>query len=217
MRHNDQTLLGDKRAESLGADEDPRADDPSPDGGEPDEPEPPDADEAGAFDDQSLPEPPHPINWNLLTADEAETEWLELNAWVNWLRRTYGLGANAIPPSWHRHPELVWELSALHLHWLSAYDPEQNGSAPLGWHRDFSDARQRLRDWVAASGTRLDSDRPTRQTSWPGEGPALTVEDSAITDRDEDFVQFVFEDVEQRRAAEDAFYADLAAEASASS
>ena len=41
-----------------------------------------------------------------------------------------------VPPFWHRHPELLWELSALHLHWLSAYDPEQNGSAPLGWHRD---------------------------------------------------------------------------------
>ena len=41
--------------------------------------------------------------------------------------------------------------------------------APLGWHRDFADARQRLRDWVAASGTRLDRDRPTRQTAWPGE------------------------------------------------
>ena len=39
----------------------------------------------------------------------------------------------------------------------------------------------------------------------------LTVEDTAIADRDEDFVQFVFEDVAQRRAAEDAFYADLSA------
>src|SRR5690625_7044787 len=73
---------------------------------------------------------------------------------------------------WHRHPELHWELSALHTHWLNAYDPQQNGSAPIGWHRDFADARQRLRDWVAASGTRLDRDRPTRQTIWPGEDDA---------------------------------------------
>lgn len=214
MRHNDQTLPGDNRAESLGADEAARSDDPSPDGREPDEPEPAEPDEAGDSDDP-LPDPPHPINWNLLTAAEAETEWLELNAWVNWLRHTYGLGANVISPSWHRHPEMVWELSALHLHWLSAYDPEQNGSAPLGWHRDFSDARLRLRDWVAASGTRLDRDRPTRQTSWPGEGSATTVEDTAIVDRDEDFVQFVFDDVARRRAAEDAFYAGLATESSA--
>ncbi len=156
-----------------------------------------------------LPEPPHPVNWNILTADEAETEWLELNAWVNWLRRTYGLPAAVIPPLWHRHPELVWELSALHLHWLGAYDPEQNGSAPLGWHRDFADARHRLREWVAASGTRLDRDRPTRQTVWPGEEPAEPVEETPITDRDADFVQHVLDDVARRRAAEDEFYRNL--------
>ena len=33
---------------------------------------------------------------------------------------------------WYRHPELVWELSSLHLHWLCAYDPDQHGSAPIG-------------------------------------------------------------------------------------
>ena len=97
---------------------------------EPDEPEPgvESEDVAGPL----LPEPPHPINWNLLTADEAEAEWLELNKWVNWLRRTYGLPASVIPPFWHRHPELVWELSALHLYWLCAYGPEQNGSGDAG-------------------------------------------------------------------------------------
>lgn len=158
------------------------------------------------------PEPPHPINWNLLTGDEAETEWLELNTWVNWLRHTYGLPASVIPPMWHRHSELLWELSALHLHWLCAYDPEQNGSAPLGWHRDFADARQRLRDWVAASGTRLDRDRPTRQTTWPGEDPAGPVEDQVITDRDEDFVQFVLDDVAARRNAEEEFFRTIGLE-----
>jgi hypothetical protein len=152
------------------------------------------------------PEPPHPINWNLLSADDAEAEWIELNRWVNWLRRTYGLPSSVVPPFWHRHPELVWELSALHLHWLGAYDPDQHGSAPLGWHRDFADARQRLRDWVAISGTRLERDRSTRQTSWPGEPPADAVEDVVIGDRDEDFVQFVVDDVARRRDAEASFY-----------
>ena len=65
-------------------------------------------------------EPPHPINWNLLTAADLEQELLELNRWVDWLRHTYGLPASVIPPYWHRHPELLWELSALHLHWLCA-------------------------------------------------------------------------------------------------
>jgi len=154
------------------------------------------------FEDLDRPptaEPPRPINWNLLTADEAEVEWIELNRWVNWLRRTYGLPASVVPPFWHRHPELVWELSALHLHWLCAYDPDQHGSAPFGWHRDFADARQRLRDWVSTSGTRLERDRPTRQTAWPGEPIADTAEDTLIGNRDEDFALFVTEDVASRR------------------
>jgi len=176
---------------------------------EPAEAVPPGDDPADGFGEPLLPEPPHPINWNLLTAAEAEAEWLELNKWTDWLRRTYGLPASVLPPFWHRHPELVWELSALHLHWLAAYDPEQNASAPLGWHRDFADARQRLRDWVAACGTRLDRDRPTRQTSWPGEDPTEPVEDRIIEDRDQDFVQFVLHDVQARREAEEAFFAGL--------
>ncbi|WP_420734274.1 hypothetical protein [Brevibacterium luteolum] len=170
----------------------------------------PDPDFEPGFDPGGdLPEPPKPINWNLLSADDLEAEWLELNKWVHWLRRTYGLPASVIPPFWHHHPELVWELSALHLHWLGAYDPEQNASAPIGWHRDFADARARLREWVAASGTRLDRDRPTRQTSWPGEDPAPTVEDLTIEDRESEFVDFVRAEVAQRRHAEDEFFRHL--------
>ena len=185
---------------------------------EPDEPEPSplgdktDTDEQQDADENLLAEPPHPVNWNLLTAEETEGEWVELDKWVTWLRHTYGLGVAVIPPFWHRHPELVWELSALHLHWLCAYDPEQNGSAPLGWHRDFADARQRLRDWVAACGTRLDRDRPTRQTAWPGEALTEAIEDVLIPDRAADFKAFVKADVARRQAAEDAFYASLGAD-----
>jgi len=175
---------------------------------EQDEPEP-DLDSQGGAVGPMLDEPPGPINWNLLTADDAEAAWLELNQWVNWLRTTYGLPASVIPPMWHRHPELHWELSALHTHWLCAYDPQQNGSAPIGWHRDFADARQRLRDWVAACGTRLGRDRPTRQTVWPGEAEAEPIEDTPITDRDEDFVAFVIADVERRHELEADFYATL--------
>ncbi len=130
---------------------------------------------------------------------------------MTWLRHTFGLPASVLPPFWHRHPELVWELSALHIHWLCAYDPEQNGSAPSGWHRDFADTRSRLRDWVAASGTRLDRDRPTRQTTWPGEDPAPAIEDIVIADREQDFRAFVQADVARRQEAEDAFFAALAA------
>ena len=74
----------------------------------------------------------------------------------------------------------------------------------FGCHSDFADARQRLRDWVATSGTRLERDRRTRQTAWPVEPPAEAVDDD-VSDRDEDFVQFVVDDVARRRDAEAAF------------
>ncbi|WP_417235205.1 hypothetical protein [Arthrobacter sp.] len=163
--------------------------------------------DAGAGSAEEVPAPPGPVNWYLLSADALENEWYELNRWVERLRRTYGLPASVIPPMWHRHDELTWELSALHVHWLCAYHPEQDGSAPFGWHRDFADARNRLRDWVAASGTRLDRDRPTRQTTWPGEESADPVEDVFVADRDQDFVEYVAAQVAERRAAEDAFFA----------
>lgn len=147
-------------------------------------------------------EPLHPINWNLLTADEAEAEWLDLNAWVNWLRATYGLPPTVIPPYWHRHGELVWELSALHTHWLNAYDPQGSPSAPLAWHRDFADGRNRLREWVSTAGTKLDRDRPTRLTTWPGEEPSESTSEVVIEDRDADFVQYVVDDVAARRRIE---------------
>ncbi len=153
--------------------------------------------------DSADDEPRGPINWNLLTSDEAEVEWLDLNAWVNWLRATYGLPPTVIPPFWHRHDELVWELSALHQHWLNAYDPDGSPSAPLGWHRDFADARNRLREWVSTSGTRLDRDRPTRQATWPGEAAPQPPAESVIGDRDADFVQFVINDVAARRRIQD--------------
>lgn len=147
----------------------------------------------------ALPDPPQPINWNTLTAEQAAAAWDELDVWVNWLRRTYGLPAAIIPPAWHRHPELVWELSALHLHWLGAYDPEQHGSAPFGWHRDFADARERLRDWVATCGTHLGRDRPTRQTRWPGEPAEPDQTERPIVDRAADFREHVAEDIARRR------------------
>lgn len=174
---------------------------------EPDEPETTDTGFSGVPEDILLPGPPHPINWDLLTPEDAEREWWALDDWVNQLRHRYGLPVTIIPPYWHRHPELVWELSALHLHWLGAYDPEQDGSAPISWHADFAAARERLRDWAAIAGTKLDSDRPTRQTAWPGENPARTPDEHTIVNRTEDFARFVSDDVAARRRAEKAFYA----------
>ncbi len=113
-----------------------------------------------------------PLNWNLLTGDEAEAEWLDLNAWVNWLRATYGLPPTVIPPYWHRHDELVWELSALHLHWLNSYDPDGSPSGPIAWHRDFADARNRLREWVSTSGPDSTATEPPGRPLGPASRPA---------------------------------------------
>lgn len=177
-----------------------------------------------AFDDvpdpSYSPEPaaeaPHPINWNLLTAKELRDELLELNRWINWFRREFGIPANEIPPLWHRHPELVWALSSLHLHWLCAYDAEQNGSAPFGFmFRDFPQARDGLRAMVSACGTRRDTDRPTRLATWPGEEPAPEVIEQPITDRDADFATFVTEHVRAREEAEEAFFASIYKESEA--
>lgn len=144
-----------------------------------------------------------PINWNLLTAQEAEGEWLDLDAWVGWLRHAYGLPAAVVPPLWHRHDELVWELSALHTAWLNAYDPDGPPAGPLAWHREFAEARHRLRDWVATCGTKVDRDRPTRQTPWPGEGPAASVSEQSVEDRSADFDDFVRDDLDHRKRLED--------------
>ena len=73
----------------------------------------------------------------------------------------------------------------------------------MAWHRDFADARNRLREWVSTSGTKLDRDRPTRLTTWPGELPAESGREIEIEDRDADFIAYVLQDVAARRHIEE--------------
>jgi hypothetical protein len=152
--------------------------------------------------DPLLDDLPGPINWNLLDADQAALEWHDLDRWVKWLKTSHGLPPSIIPPFYYLHDELVWELSALHTHWLSCYHPTASSSAPISWRRDFEDSKHRLRDWVAISGTRADRDRPTRITSWPGETPVVQPADVEIKDRTRHFEEFVRADVLRRRRAE---------------
>ncbi|MFV0533293.1 MAG: hypothetical protein ACK5MR_06545 [Cumulibacter sp.] len=150
---------------------------------------------------------PRTINWRALTPEDLEADLLELNAWVDWLRHEYGLPPQIIPPQWHRHPELRWELSALRQHWLTCYDQQAKGNMGVVWHNDFAAARERLRDWVSICGTRLDRDRATRITAWPGgEAEDWTPPDTSehpVTDRTDDFLTFVDEQVAARRAEQD--------------
>jgi hypothetical protein len=147
--------------------------------------------------------PPGPINWNLLDAPAAAIEWRDLDAFVSWLKNTFGLPPAIVPPYWHRHDELIWEFSALHTHFLACYSDTASPSAPVGWMREFAEARHRLREWVATCGTRLDRDRPTRQTAWPGEPAADVGGEVDIADRATDFNRFVHEDVSRRSRVEE--------------
>lgn len=147
--------------------------------------------------------PPGPINWNLLDAPTAAIEWRDLDMFVTWLKDTFGLPPAVVPPYWHRHDELIWELSALHTHFLACYGDTASPSAPVAWMREFADCRQRLRDWVAICGTRLDRDRPTRQTTWPGEPASEVAGEVEIADRAADFKKFVHQDVSRRSRAEE--------------
>ncbi|WP_236586870.1 MULTISPECIES: hypothetical protein [Brevibacterium] len=151
---------------------------------------------------------PRTINWRTLSPEDLEQELLDLNAFVDWLRHEYGLPAQIIPPMWHRHPELLWELSALRQQWLTCYDQQAKGNMGVVWHAEFAAARERLRDWVSTSGTRLDRDRATRITEWPGgEAEDFTPPDTSerpVTNRSKDFVAFVTHAVQARQGEQDA-------------
>ncbi|PUB20902.1 hypothetical protein C8K30_115113 [Promicromonospora sp. AC04] len=160
----------------------------------------------GASDPGLLPEaeaePVVPVNWNTLDADRAEQEWWQLDGFVYWLRDDFGLTPQELPPLWHRHTELVWELSALRTAWLAAHTEDAHPGSPLMWLRDLGDSRRRLRDWVQRCGTTLTEDRPTRRTTWPGEEASKSPAPVAVTDRAADFAVFVTDDVARRRQIE---------------
>ena len=90
----------------------------------------------------------------------------------------------------------------MHTYWLHAYDPDGSPTAPLQWHREFDQARGRLRELVASCGTKLDRDRPTRHITWPGEEAADVAIEREIEDRDADFVSHVMADIQARRHIE---------------
>jgi len=157
--------------------------------------------------------PPRPINWTTLSSDEAEYEWLRLNAFVEQFRHTHALPAQVVPPFWHRYQVLVEHLSALHTHYLAAYDPEQHGSAPFGFLRDLDEWKLRAREIVAILGTRMDAARSYRLAAWPGE-PEPDPEDTPppvnLADRYDDFVTYMIWWVDRRRALEDHYYKIIA-------
>ena len=98
--------------------------------------------------------PPPPILWSAHTPDDQEAMLAELGAWVTWLTDRYRLDHRTIPACWAAHPELIEELSALHLAWQAADATLAYADAPLTWHEHFALARTRLTDSVARTGCR---------------------------------------------------------------
>jgi hypothetical protein len=92
-----------------------------------------------------------------------------------------------VPPFWHHHPEMVWELSALHLHWLVPTTPSRTPP-----RRSAGTATSPTPESASATGSppaALASTETARPGSrWPGEDPAPTIQDFTFTDRDTEFV-----------------------------
>ena len=131
-------------------------------------------------------------------------EWRDLDAWVDWLRAH-------LRPAADGDPAVVASPRRADLGTLGA--AHRTGSTPttptahprLRWRgiATSPSARNRLREWVSLCGTRLDRDRPTRQTAWPGEAPYEPASRSRSSTATPTSRAFVAEDVAARRAIED--------------
>ena len=103
--------------------------------------------------------PPIPFAWSAQSPDDEQLFLEALELWVGWLVGRYRLDHRLVPDCWPQHPELVEELSALHLAWEGSFATTAMHDAPLLWHERFAAARQRLTDWVARTGCRPERHR----------------------------------------------------------
>jgi len=148
--------------------------------------------------------PPRPVHWPTLLADDAETQWRRLDAWVEYARQVFVIPDQVIPPFWHRHWVLVEQISALRLHYLAAFDISQNASAAFGFMRDLAEWQNRMREIVARLGNRPDRAYPL--PTWPGQTPSAPNDGQPpvnVDDRFQDFELFVEWDVTRRHAHEE--------------
>lgn len=106
-----------------------------------------------------LERPPVPFAWSSLSSDDTQLFLEDLDLWVGWLVERYRLDHRIVPECWRQHPELIEELSALHLAWQGSFALTANHDAPLLWHEHFAAACQRIADRVARTGCRADAHR----------------------------------------------------------
>jgi len=91
-----------------------------------------------------------PLHWPSLGPLEAQSQWTQLSAWVEALRRRYkGLDSYVVPVCWYEHESLVVALQALKDHERVAYEKSSPGSSGTDWHRAFRDISALLRQFTA--------------------------------------------------------------------
>ena len=105
---------------------------------------------------------PMPVDWTVLSDEEAAAELDLLADWVQWVTWRYRLDPRTVPECWPQHGALIEELSALRTAWVQAYASTAAGTAPLDWQQSFAHARHRLADWVAREGCRPGEHRSLR-------------------------------------------------------
>ncbi|MDR1187742.1 MAG: hypothetical protein LBK95_09870 [Bifidobacteriaceae bacterium] len=152
-------------------------------------------------------EAPDALDLDALDADALGDTLTALDSWVEGFRAVWSLPVAVVPPYWHRHDSLVWLLASLWQHRMAAFDPDQHASAPFGFWRDFEEWKHRMREQVAATGTRADQDRPDRAVLWPGQPPSAAGEQMPpvdLSDRRRDFHAVLAWRVARRRAVDGA-------------
>jgi len=98
------------------------------------------------------PSDPFVVRWRDLDTVTASEELERLADWISWIAARYGLDHKVIPACWAKHGALVEELSALRTFWESCFQDDSGPSEPLAFHRDFTLALRRLRDWTSSLG-----------------------------------------------------------------
>lgn len=84
------------------------------------------------------------VNWRDIDDEERPDACRALTSWVqDWLIPRYSIKARTIPDCWWAHGDLIEELSALHAAWLVAFDAQDAGWGPIGWHERFAAALSR--------------------------------------------------------------------------
>jgi hypothetical protein len=128
--------------------------------------------------------------WRALGGHSARVLWEQLHDWVGWLRGRYPV-ADAVPPCWYRHSEVVEELTALWLAWRAAYaEADAALLGPAEWHdRWLPGALQHIRGWG------VHCDRTSHRTRPDAVYGAAAVDDHAA------FVEAMEADLAGRRAA----------------